>query len=299
MVLCRTGRSRAIAISLLAVLGAVLEGLQYFIPTRFCEWQDVALSWVGLLLTWGLAESLYWSAGRLRRFRTPHRHGRKDRSNARQSPLTEQEAQYQAELTRMQGEQEQMQAYLAQLQAEITRLHEVEFTLKTELAQTQQFSADADHFRHDKEISASQQALAQKQKELAAAQGQLEADQQKFAADTERFEEFAKQEAEWAHLAQEIAQRDRQLAENQKTLNDLLERHAAEQEKVEVERLVFLQEKSKLDKERATVQNASAVLEADKTALEAEMAKHTDAVKRFESKRAQFQEEMKSLSSAD
>ncbi len=61
---------------------------------------------------------------------------------ARLSPLTEQEAQYQAELTRMQGEQEQMQAYLAQLQAEITRLQEVEFTLKNELAQTQQQNAD-------------------------------------------------------------------------------------------------------------------------------------------------------------
>src|ERR1019366_6491362 len=75
MVLCRTRKSRAIAIIFLAVFGAILEGLQTFIPTRFCEWQDVALSWVGLLITWGLAEGLYWSAGRL----WPHRHGRKRR----------------------------------------------------------------------------------------------------------------------------------------------------------------------------------------------------------------------------
>jgi hypothetical protein len=64
MVLCRTGRSRAIAISLLAVLGAVLEGLQYFIPTRFCEWQDVALSWAGLALTWLLVAGARWSGDR-------------------------------------------------------------------------------------------------------------------------------------------------------------------------------------------------------------------------------------------
>jgi hypothetical protein len=83
MVLCRTRQSRTIAIILLAVFGAVLEGLQFFIPTRYCEWQDVALSWVGLLVTWGPAEALYWGVGRWRRSLKPHRLGRKHQSKVK------------------------------------------------------------------------------------------------------------------------------------------------------------------------------------------------------------------------
>ena len=76
----------------------------------------------------------------------------------------------------------------------------------------------------------------------------------------------------------------------------MLANQAAQLQETEIRHLT---ESNKLKKELATVQNARAVLEADKVALEAEMAQHTEAVKKFEVKRTQFQEKMKSMLSAD
>jgi hypothetical protein len=45
-------RARARAFRWLALFGAAVEAAQYFIPTRWCEWQDVAWSWAGLAATW-------------------------------------------------------------------------------------------------------------------------------------------------------------------------------------------------------------------------------------------------------
>ena len=63
---CNGRRARAKAMAWLALLGAVVEGLQYFIPTRWCEWQDVAWSWAGLAATWLAAEIGYKVAWRVR-----------------------------------------------------------------------------------------------------------------------------------------------------------------------------------------------------------------------------------------
>ena len=68
LILCRSRRSRTVAIGVLAVLAALLEAVQIFIPTRTCDWQDVALSWAGLLVTWAMIEGLHWCAIRIRRF---------------------------------------------------------------------------------------------------------------------------------------------------------------------------------------------------------------------------------------
>ena len=68
MTLFRGSRARAQIVGTLALFATVLEAIQYFIPSRFCEWQDVALSWVGLLITWGLFEAFALFTKRLRQF---------------------------------------------------------------------------------------------------------------------------------------------------------------------------------------------------------------------------------------
>jgi flagellar basal body rod protein FlgB len=85
-----------------------------------------------------------------------------------------------------------------------------------------------------------------------------------------------------------LQQEREQVQQRTKVLAD----QAAQLQETEIRHLT---EANKLKKELATVQNARAVLEADKSALEAEMAQHTDAVKKFEAKRAQFQEKMKAM----
>ena len=66
MYLCNGRRARRKAIAWLAVFAAVLELLQYFIPTRFCDWRDIVASWAGLAITWLGVEFVYWAAWRVR-----------------------------------------------------------------------------------------------------------------------------------------------------------------------------------------------------------------------------------------
>ncbi len=61
----------------------------------------------------------------------------------------------------------------------------------------------------------------------------------------------------------EIALRDKKLAEKQKALNEALERHAAEQEKVETDLLVARQTKDTIEKEKSTIEAARGALEAE------------------------------------
>ncbi len=66
MIVCNGRRARFRAFRWLALFGAAVEAAQYFIPTRWCEWEDVAWSWAGLLATWILAELIYKSAWQIR-----------------------------------------------------------------------------------------------------------------------------------------------------------------------------------------------------------------------------------------
>lgn len=75
MVVSPRPRSRAISIACLALVGAILEGLQYFLPSRWCEWQDVAWSWCGLGLTWATAELCVLAAKQLARSSTGNSKG--------------------------------------------------------------------------------------------------------------------------------------------------------------------------------------------------------------------------------
>ena len=52
LLLFRTLRRRALAMLLLAIFGSALEALQYFLPSRWCEWQDAALSVAGVAAAW-------------------------------------------------------------------------------------------------------------------------------------------------------------------------------------------------------------------------------------------------------
>jgi hypothetical protein len=67
MIVCRGRRGRFNAFRWLALFGAAVEAAQHFIPTRWCEWQDVAWSWAGLAATWLVAELGCMAAGRVRR----------------------------------------------------------------------------------------------------------------------------------------------------------------------------------------------------------------------------------------
>jgi hypothetical protein len=66
MIAANGRRARFNAFRWLALFGAVVEALQYFIPTRWCEWQDVAWSWAGLLATWIVVELGYKAAWEIR-----------------------------------------------------------------------------------------------------------------------------------------------------------------------------------------------------------------------------------------
>jgi VanZ family protein len=68
MYVCNGRRARRKALAWLAVFAAVLELLQYFIPTRHCEWQDIVASWAGLAITWLGVEFTYRAAWRVRQF---------------------------------------------------------------------------------------------------------------------------------------------------------------------------------------------------------------------------------------
>lgn len=56
MIVCNGRRARFRALRWLALFAASVEAAQYFIPSRWCEWQDVAWSWAGLAATWLVAE---------------------------------------------------------------------------------------------------------------------------------------------------------------------------------------------------------------------------------------------------
>jgi hypothetical protein len=66
MIVCNGRRARFRAFRLLALFGASVEAAQYFIPTRWCEWEDVAWSWAGLVATWLIVEVGYRVAWRIR-----------------------------------------------------------------------------------------------------------------------------------------------------------------------------------------------------------------------------------------
>lgn len=66
MIVCNGRRSRFNALRWLALFGAAVEAAQYFIPSRWCEWEDVAWSWAGLTATWLLTETTYKVAWQIR-----------------------------------------------------------------------------------------------------------------------------------------------------------------------------------------------------------------------------------------
>lgn len=66
MIVCNGRRARFRALKWLALFGAAVEAAQYFIPTRWCEWEDVAWSWAGLVATWLIAEIGYKVAWQVR-----------------------------------------------------------------------------------------------------------------------------------------------------------------------------------------------------------------------------------------
>jgi VanZ family protein len=66
LILCNGRRARRKAIAALAAFCAITEMAQYFIPTRCCEWQDVATGWTGLALTWAAFEGSFWAAWKIR-----------------------------------------------------------------------------------------------------------------------------------------------------------------------------------------------------------------------------------------
>lgn len=66
MILANGRRARRKAILGLAVFVAVTEAAQHFVPSRWCEWQDVAYGWAGLLITWSVFESSFRVAWELR-----------------------------------------------------------------------------------------------------------------------------------------------------------------------------------------------------------------------------------------
>jgi hypothetical protein len=57
-------------LSFLGLFGTALEYGQLFIPTRWFEWQDIALSLAGLAASWLVVEGARWAAGSRRRPRS-------------------------------------------------------------------------------------------------------------------------------------------------------------------------------------------------------------------------------------
>jgi hypothetical protein len=67
MVLFRDHSLQAKWLAALGVLGTALEYGQLFIPTRWFEWQDIALSLAGLASTWVAVEGYRWCSRALAR----------------------------------------------------------------------------------------------------------------------------------------------------------------------------------------------------------------------------------------
>ncbi len=66
MIVANGRRARRWIIAGLAVFVVLTELAQYYIPGRWCEWQDVTYGWTGLLATWLGFEVSFWSAWRIR-----------------------------------------------------------------------------------------------------------------------------------------------------------------------------------------------------------------------------------------
>lgn len=64
LLLFRTLRRRALGMLLLAIFASALEALQYFLPSRWCEWQDAALSVAGVAAAWVSFELARLAIGR-------------------------------------------------------------------------------------------------------------------------------------------------------------------------------------------------------------------------------------------
>jgi hypothetical protein len=67
LVLFRDHRTQLKWMGVLAILGTALEYGQLLIPTRWFEWQDIALSLAGLATSWVLVEGFRFG---LRRYRS-------------------------------------------------------------------------------------------------------------------------------------------------------------------------------------------------------------------------------------
>jgi hypothetical protein len=59
---------RFVAMFALGFLAAFVEALQLALPGRQSEWEDVVLSWTGLLMAWSLSGAVRFSIRRLRSF---------------------------------------------------------------------------------------------------------------------------------------------------------------------------------------------------------------------------------------
>ncbi len=66
LIIANGRRARRKAFLALAAFVAVTELAQYFIPTRWCEWQDIVCGWAGLAITWFLFELSFVGAWRIR-----------------------------------------------------------------------------------------------------------------------------------------------------------------------------------------------------------------------------------------
>jgi hypothetical protein len=60
MVVLRSTRARILAVLILGLIGTALECAQLFIPTRWFDLVDIALSWAGLISAWVLYEGFLW-----------------------------------------------------------------------------------------------------------------------------------------------------------------------------------------------------------------------------------------------
>ncbi len=66
LVFVRTPAARVRLMIWLGLFGAALELAQYFVPTRYVEWQDIAWSWVGLAIAWAVFEGVEYIRRRQR-----------------------------------------------------------------------------------------------------------------------------------------------------------------------------------------------------------------------------------------
>jgi len=77
LILIRDRRAQLKWLAALGLLGTALEYGQLFIPTRWFEWQDIALSLAGLACSWLVAEGLRLGSRRLRHALHARRHHRR------------------------------------------------------------------------------------------------------------------------------------------------------------------------------------------------------------------------------